>query len=49
MAETPVIKAKNLEPNVVEVTVKAAQVFNSFLVNYVANTFAFKSGRITQK
>ena len=38
MAETPVIKAKNLEPSVVE-TVKVARVFNSFLVNYVAIFF----------
>ena len=32
------IKAKNLEPNVVE-TVKVARVFNSFLVNCVAIFF----------
>ena len=38
MAETPVIKAKNLEPSLVEI-VKVAQVFNSFLVNYVAIFF----------
>ena len=38
MAETLVIKAKNLELNVVEI-VKVARVFNSFLVNYVAIFF----------
>ena len=32
------IKAKNLEPSVIE-TVKVARVFNSFLVNHVAIFF----------
>ena len=38
MAETPVMKAKKLEPSVVETT-KATRVFNSFLINYVAIFF----------